>query len=37
VSVSAFAFRFPLDRLETEVPRIRATVDAAIGPRAAVG
>jgi IclR family transcriptional regulator, acetate operon repressor len=37
VSVSALAFRLPLDRLVAEVPRIRATVDAAIGPQATAG
>ena len=37
VSISALAFRLPLDRLEAEVPRIRATVDAAVGPHAAAG
>jgi DNA-binding IclR family transcriptional regulator len=37
VSISALAFRLPLDRLVAEVPRIRSTVDAAIGPQAAAG
>jgi DNA-binding IclR family transcriptional regulator len=37
VSVSALAFRLPLDRLVAEVPRIRATVDAAVGPQGATG
>lgn len=37
VSVSALAFRLPLDRLIAEVPQIRATVDAAIGTQATVG
>jgi len=37
VSLSALAFRLPLDRLVAEVPRIRATVDAALGPEAAAG
>jgi IclR family transcriptional regulator, acetate operon repressor len=37
VSISALAFRLPLDRLVAEVPRIRATVDAAIGSQAAAG
>lgn len=36
VSISALAFRLPLDRLVAEVPRIRATVDAALGTRATV-
>jgi len=31
VSVSALTFRLPLDRLVAEVPRIRETVDAALG------
>jgi DNA-binding IclR family transcriptional regulator len=34
VSLSALAFRLPLDRLIAAVPRIRATVDAAIGTAA---
>ena len=32
ISVSALAFRFPLDRLVLEVPRIKATVDSALSP-----
>jgi IclR family acetate operon transcriptional repressor len=32
ISISALAFRFPLSRLVTEVPRIRATVASAVAP-----
>jgi DNA-binding IclR family transcriptional regulator len=36
VSISALAFRLPLERLVAEVPRIRATVDAALGTSTSV-